>query len=203
MILMEVSSRLPGLEHAQYWRIALPDATMTGNGEQFPLALFFHDLGYDGTQLAQLCRLPRLVDQTGWAILLPNGNRSCFTDMRYGPHWRTYLTEGLLPFVSRSFPVANTAVAIGLGTGGWAAAHLLDRCPERISAAIAFNASPDLPESWTDDMNLSAVFGEKSNGDSAAYALNDKTRASVAWLSADEDDLESLMITQLLERKNH
>ena len=31
MILMEVSSRLPGLEHAQSWRIALPDATMTGN----------------------------------------------------------------------------------------------------------------------------------------------------------------------------
>ena len=53
MILMEASSRLPGLENAQSWHIALPDAAMTGSG-QVPLALFLHDLGSDGTQLAQL-----------------------------------------------------------------------------------------------------------------------------------------------------
>lgn len=203
MILMEATSRLPGLEHAQSWRIALPDAAQTAGDSRFPLALFLHDLGFDGTQLAQLCRLPRLVEKTGWAILLPNGNRSCFTDMRYGPHWRTYLAEGLLPFASSSFPVTGTAVALGLGTGGWAAAHLLDRCPERISAAIAFNANPDLPDSWTDDMNLSAVFGERDSGDSSSYALSSKTRAGVTWLPAGEDDLESLIIALLLERKNY
>ena len=200
MILMEASSRLPGLEHAQAWHIALPDAAMTGS-EQVPLALFLHDLGSDGTQLAQLCRLPRLVDQTGWAILLPNGNRSCFTDMRYGPHWRTYLAEGLLPFVSRSFPVSEKALAFGLGTGGWAAAHLIDRCPEQICAAMAINANPDLPEAWTDDMNLSAVFGERDSGDSAAFALSNRARAETCWLSAGEDALEGLLVTQLLERK--
>lgn len=196
MILMECNSRLPGLEHAQSWRLALPDAAASASSA-LPLVLFLHDLGKDGTQLLQVCRLEKLTEETGAAFLMPNGLRSCFTNMRYGPHWQTYLTDGLLPFVARSFPVTETALALGFGTGGWAAAHLRAVCPSRIRRAVAFDAEPDLPMTWTGEMSLAAVFGELGSGDEEAYALPASVREETLWCSSRDTSPEALLLDEL------
>ncbi len=192
MILVACDSRLPGLEHAQSWQLALPD-TAAQAAFPVPLVLFLHDLGQQGTQLLQLCSLAELTEKTGAAFLMPNGLRSCFADMRYGPHWRTFLTDGLLPFAARSFPVTPTVLALGVGTGGWAAAHLRASCPSLVRVAIALDADPDLPLTWSDAMALAAVFGERNSGDPAAYTLPEDVRQETLWRSSHDPAWTALL----------
>lgn len=196
MIWFEANGRLPQLEHAQRWCLALPDKA-AWEEQKVPLVLFLHDTGKDCMQLMRQCDLERMTDELGMAFLMPDGLHSCFTDMRYGPHWQRYLLEGLLPYVCEAFPVEKKALALGTGTGGWAAAHLREKAPKRFDGAVAVNGDKELPEHWAMGKNvgwnLAAVFGERKDPEVASFHLRDKEGTQWVEKAADETLTDTIM----------
>ena len=123
---------------------------------RIPYVLCLHDDGQNGEKLLQSLHCASAVDAANVALLLPDGQNSCFLNMAHGPKWETYLLRGLLPFAERTFPLRAKPGLLGVGTGGWAAARLAAQAPERFAASVAADAWEDLARNVTRRGNLQA-----------------------------------------------
>lgn len=164
MIVMQCGAHLPQLGIASGFRVALPDSACTST-ERLPFVVCLHDDAQDGEHMLYTLCLDALVDECRVALLLPDGQNSCFLDMAHGPKWQTYLLEGLIPFAQRTFPLRDRIYLLGMGTGGWAAARLAGQCGDRFAGSIAINASPDLQQAYANGQlsvmpDLEAAFGD-------------------------------------------
>ena len=167
MIAVHVRTHLPPLGIASGFHLALPDIACE-HTERIPFALCLHDYGQNGEQLLRLLCCADLVDQTRTALLLPNGQNSCFMNMAHGPAWETYLLQGLLPLAKRSFPLGGAPKLFGLGTGGWAAARLAKQYPDRFAASMAVDSDIDFQKTYaqgshTGMPDVEAVFGDATH----------------------------------------
>ncbi len=163
MIVIEnhVHFKAPGI--ATGFRVVLPDACCT-QAERIPFVLCLHDYGQNGERMLEQISGSSLVDQHNVALLLPDGQNSCFLNMAHGPQWESYVMEYLLPYVQRTFPLQSSTALLGLGYGGWAAARLYARYPQHFRAAVALDADPELPKRYAlgklaDQADLEAAFG--------------------------------------------
>ncbi len=178
MIVISARAHLRELGISMGFSAALPDAACAGN-RRFPYVLCLHDYGCNGETLLQSLCCASVVDKAGVALLLPNGQNGCFMNMAHGPQWETYLLQGLLPFAQRTFPLRGKPGLFGAGTGGWAAARLAGRYPDRFAASVAAGAWEDVPGRYKAGEcgvmpDLEAVFGDPQT--MPAFALCPDTR---------------------------
>lgn len=180
MIVIVCRAQLPQLGIANTFRIALPDDT-TRVGKRLPYVICLHDYGQNGERLLRENRWEAAVEQNRTAILFPDGQNSCFMNMAFGPAWENYLLEGLIPYAERMFPLHGRPGLLGVGMGGWAAARLAAKYPERFGVSAAANARRDLQQAYAvgelgEQPDLEAVFGDPA---AKAFPLCEKT----AWLN--------------------
>lgn len=164
MIVIHNRAQLAALGIAAGFTLALPDAACENAG-RFPYALCLHGYGQNGETLLRSLGCEAAVDAARVALLLPDGQNGCFMNMAYGPAWETYLLRGLLPYTQRTFPLLGMPRLFGVGTGGWAAARLCGRYPDRFPSAVAANAQTDLPARYARGElsampDLEAAFGD-------------------------------------------
>ena len=142
-----------------------PDSGIPGN-KKFPVLYLLHGLSDDHTIWLRRSNIERYAAQYNVAVIMPDGGRSFYTDMKHGDAFYTALAKELPEFVNRMFPVSterkDTFIA-GLSMGGYGALKIALRDPERFAAAGIMSAVTDIPEKFTSkvfDMRLwQNIFG--------------------------------------------
>lgn len=139
-----------------------------GDGD-FPTLYLLHGLSDDDTVWTRRTSLERYVAELGLAVVMPQVQRSFYTDEVWGrPYW-TFVAEEL-PRVARSFfrlspDPARTFVA-GLSMGGYGAFKLALRHHGRFGAAASLSGVLDLAErlrdpAWPEDPRMwQRIFGD-------------------------------------------
>ncbi|MFG2044234.1 alpha/beta hydrolase [Dactylosporangium sp. NPDC048998] len=125
-------------------QIGVGGSSRTG---EFPTLYLLHGLSDDDTVWTRRTALERYVAEMGLAVVMPQVQRSFYTDEVWGrPYW-TFVAEEL-PRAARGFfrlsdDPAKTFVA-GLSMGGYGALKLALRHPDRFGAAASLSGVLDL-----------------------------------------------------------
>jgi putative tributyrin esterase len=157
----------------------------SGRGGDVPTLYLLHGLSDDDTAWTRYTSIERYAADLGIAVVMPQVQRSFYTDEAWGrPYWTFVADE--LPAVARSFfrlssRPEETYVA-GLSMGGYGAFKLALRHPERFGAAASLSGVLDLGArmrtmvSEVDPLMWRRVFGDTpfDGGDNDLLALLDK-----------------------------
>lgn len=115
--------------------------------EDIPVVLLLH--GHSGNQDEWLRNTPieRYAKQYQVAMVMPNGQKSWFCDMKHGEKYYTYITQELMEYVRTIFPITKkrekTFVA-GLSMGGYGALKIALAESDRFAACGALSGAVDI-----------------------------------------------------------
>lgn len=158
--------------------VILPQATATQIGMSgstraggHPVLYLLHGLSDDDTTWLRRTSIERYVAPLGLAVVMPQVQRSFYTDEVHGNRYWTFLAEELPQLAAGFFRLsdrrADTFVA-GLSMGGYGAVKWALRQPDRFAAAASLSGALDmvgrqrsggLPE---DPHLFSRIFGDRS-----------------------------------------
>lgn len=137
-----------------------------GPTEDIPTVYLLHGLSDDFTAWGRFTRIEQYAAEYGFAVIMPDGDRSFYEDMAYGQAYYTHISREIVAESRRLFHLSEkrekTFVA-GLSMGGYGAFKLAMRAPEVFSAAGSLSGVTDIAyrvESceWDNDMKL--IFGD-------------------------------------------
>lgn len=123
-------------------------AVLPENAQMVPVVYLLHGLSDGSTSWLRRSSIERYAEQWGIAVIMPDGGRSFYTDMKHGEAYFTAIAEELPGFVNRMFPVSTKrehTFAAGLSMGGYGALKMALRYPERFAAAGIMSAVTDIP----------------------------------------------------------
>ena len=127
-----------------------------------------HGLSGNHTAWSRRSSVERYAMNAGIALIMPNVDRSFYTDMKYGRNFYTYVSKELVDYTRKIFRLSkkreDTFIA-GFSMGGYGAFKIALRNSDTFSAAaslsgvldISAHADPELE--WKSDAFL--AFGEK------------------------------------------
>ena len=125
-----------------------------------------HGLSDDESIWMRRTSIERYATKYGIAVVMPNGDRSFYTDMKYGYNYYTYVAEELPRIITDLFPISDKRednVIGGLSMGGYGALKVALRNPDRYSAAIGLSSVADIRTLYDRfDVTLNYVFGDKN-----------------------------------------
>jgi len=142
------------LELSTSMTVILPQQTtnqigMTGQARAgaAPVLYLLHGLSDDDSIWLRRTSIERYVAALGFAVVMPQVNRSFYADEAYGNRYWTFLSEELGALTNDFFNVSqrreDTFVA-GLSMGGYGAMKWALRQPERFAAAASLSGALDL-----------------------------------------------------------
>ena len=114
----------------------------------FPVLYLLHGLSDDHTAWARRTSLERYVDGLPLIVVMPNGERSFYTDAkeRMKSAFETYIVQDIVGFVDRTFrtiPVREGRVVAGLSMGGYGAVKFALKYPDKFCAAVSHSGAVD------------------------------------------------------------
>ena len=129
-------------------RVSLPDRYLCGEKrEPLPVLYLLHGLSDNHSQWGRRTSVERYAEDAGIAVVMPEAQRSFYTDMVYGLRYFTYVAEELPVLCRRLFPLSErregTFIA-GNSMGGYGALKAGLRFPERFGAAASFSGAVDV-----------------------------------------------------------
>lgn len=126
-----------------------------------------HGLSDNHTAWERRSSVERYAMNAGIALIMPNVDRSFYTDMKYGRNFYTYVSEELVDYTRKVFRLSkkreDTFIA-GLSMGGYGAFKIALRNSDTFSAAASLSgvldisAHADSELNWKSDAFL--AFGE-------------------------------------------
>lgn len=133
----------------------------------YPTLYLLHGLSDDDSIWLRRTSIERYVAELGLAVVMPQVDRSFYTDMAYGNRYWTFISEEL-PRLCRSFfplsPRREDTFVAGLSMGGYGAFKLALRKPEMFAAAASLSGALDIVSRAEHSQELSSllisVFGE-------------------------------------------
>lgn len=183
MAYLSIETGSPTLRMTTSIHAITPDNPEEANGGTLYL---LHGAGDNASTWQRLTTIELYAQRYGCTVIMPEANRSYYTDMRYGLDYFRYITEELPAFCSRQLRMctdpSKTYVA-GLSMGGYGALKCALTYPERYAKAVSLSGvtdirqrlrDPDMPEEMRSEMK--GVFGEKLEVtlDQDLYALAGK-----------------------------
>jgi S-formylglutathione hydrolase FrmB len=123
----------------------LPDRL--GAARPAPVLYLLHGLSDDQTLWMRRSSIERYADGRNLAVVMPNGDRSFYSDLCDGSRYFAYLTEELPAVVESLLPVSRERAGrfiAGLSMGGWGALKAALNRPERYAAAAGLSSVCDL-----------------------------------------------------------
>ncbi len=153
-----------------------------------------HGLSDDYTVWMRRTSIERYATRYGIAVVMPDGARSFYTDMKYGGKYHTYITSEL-PSVLESMlnisPKREDRYIGGLSMGGYGAMKTALREVGRYAAAFALSPVSDIHNRRFDD-TLVAVFGEDIPSEADLFYLAEKHNADAVkpriYMTVGKDD---------------
>lgn len=118
----------------------------SGTRPALPVLYLLHGLSDDHSIWMRRTSIERYAASYPLAVVMPDGDRSFYTDMKYGKKYWTFLSEELPEIVCNLFPVSRRredTFAAGLSMGGYGAFKLGLRCPEKFAAVAGMSAVTD------------------------------------------------------------
>lgn len=117
--------------------------------KKYQTLYLFHGLSDDHTAWQRYSSIEMYALRAGIAVVMPNVDRSFYTDMARGDKYFTYIAEEL-PQVMRGFfggmsDKREDNFAAGLSMGGYGAFKLALTYPDRYAAACALSGALDIP----------------------------------------------------------
>ena len=149
---------------------ALADTPWRNEHAPRPVLYLLHGLSDDHTVWVRRTNLERYAVQYGLTVIMPDGGRSFYTDMKHGGKYFQHIAEELPGIASRFFHFsqdpAETFIA-GNSMGGYGALKLFLTYPERFGSCGSFSAAIEpmtLPEKFPPmQREIEDVFGTPEN----------------------------------------
>ena len=114
---------------------------------RFPVLFLLHGLSDNASAWTSYTSVTRYAEYAGIAVVMPEVQRSFYTDMAYGIPYFRYVSEELPQVARELFPLSlraeHTYVA-GLSMGGYGAMKLALRFPDRFAAVGSFSGATDV-----------------------------------------------------------
>lgn len=135
-----------------------------GSDKKFKVLYLLHGLSDDHTIWMRRTSIERYASRYGICVVMPNGHRSFYTDMKYGGNYYKYISKELPMRMREFFNVSDKRednYIAGLSMGGYGALKAALREPDRFAAASALSAVTDISEFCGERSELfTAIFGE-------------------------------------------
>lgn len=115
--------------------------------EDIPVVYLLHGLSDDHTMWCRRTSAERYADKYGVALIMPNADRSFYTDMKYGGKYYSYISDELVEYTRNLFRLSHKReknFMCGLSMGGYGALKIAMRNPESFAAVTAFSAVADI-----------------------------------------------------------
>lgn len=127
--------------------VLLPhDRPVEGQPQPCRVVYLLHGIKLNSTAWSRWTDIEDYVKQKGVALVMPEGYRGFYTNMKHGPAYYTWLSEELPELVCKMFGISakrEDTFAAGLSMGGYGALKLALRSPERFAGAASFSAVCD------------------------------------------------------------
>lgn len=160
----------------------------TGKPSEYTLYLL-HGAGDNASTWQRLTTIEIYAQKYGCTVIMPEANRSYYTDMEYGLNYFYYITQELPELCGRLFQLnqdpGRTFVA-GLSMGGYGALKCALTYPQQYAKAVSFSGVTDVKQRLQMDMppgmvkEMQAVFGTELQvkPDQDLYSLASRLKAS-------------------------
>ena len=115
--------------------------------EDIPVVYLLHGLSDDHTMWCRRTSAERYADKYGVALIMPNADRSFYTDMKYGGKYYSYISDELVEYTRNLFRLSHKReknFMCGLSMGGYGALKIAMRNPDSFAAVTAFSAVADI-----------------------------------------------------------
>lgn len=199
MAYLEVSFKSDVLDVETNMRVLLPEKRadfpqirLAGPDGKCPVLFLLHGLSDGCSAWTRYTAIERYVRQYELAVVMPEVQRSFYTDMRRGGAYWTFLSRELLQKCFEFFPQISTKradhYAAGLSMGGYGAMKLALRAPETFCYAASLSGALDVraPFQRTHDASFMAdIFGppeQVAGSDDDLFALAVRLKESGAPL---------------------
>lgn len=124
--------------------VVIPEVRRT----DVPVLYLLHGLSDDNTIWERRTCIERMADKAGVAVIMPDGARSFYTNMKYGPRYYDYVSRELPEYVAATFkPLSNDPAKTficGNSMGGYGALKIAFRNPERYAAVVGLSSVTDI-----------------------------------------------------------
>ena len=142
--------------------VILPDRP--DPARKLPVLYLLHGLSDDHTIWQRRTSIERYAAAYRLAIVMPNGHRSFYTDMKHGRPYFTYMTQELPRLMESFFPFSarrEDRFVAGLSMGGYGAFKIAVNLPERYAAGASLSGALDIAGAWARNADFFPdVFGE-------------------------------------------
>ncbi|MEP7049745.1 MAG: alpha/beta hydrolase family protein [Pseudomonadota bacterium] len=145
-------------------RVLLPEPSRRPAGRAaHPVLFLLHGLSDDESAWTRFSGLERYVLTLGLAVVMPNVNRSYYSNMKHGYRYWDYVSDELLVKARALFPLSarrEATFVAGQSMGGYGALKLALSMPETFAAAASLSGTCDLGNLRQRPEELALVFGD-------------------------------------------
>ncbi|MDO5399656.1 MAG: alpha/beta hydrolase family protein [Eubacteriales bacterium] len=118
-----------------------------GSLKECPVVYLLHGLSDNCTGWSRYTAVERIAREKGAAVIMPEVQRSFYTDMALGLPYFSYITQELPQLCSRMFGLSGKkedSFIMGLSMGGYGALKCALSSPERYAGCASFSAVTDI-----------------------------------------------------------
>lgn len=143
---------------------------ITKSSEPAQVLYLLHGKSHNHASWHRYTSLEQYCQDYPVAVIMPEVNRSFYTDMKYGVDYYTYLTEELPRLCGSMFNISTApedSYIAGMSMGGYGALKAALGCPDRYRACAAISAVTNIyrkidstPDSDPKKEELRGIFGE-------------------------------------------
>lgn len=173
MALLELSIYSEALGTQQQVYVIMPQERVQGEigidnkakeRESYKCLYLLHGLSDNHSIWLRRTSIERYAQEAGLCVVMPFGDRSFYTDMKYGGKYYTYVAKELPAIIGNMLnisPKREDCFIAGLSMGGYGALKIGLRCCDRFGAAAGLSSVGDISRgktAFTKDMVN--IFGE-------------------------------------------
>lgn len=143
---------------------------------KFKCLYLLHGLSDDYSIWMRRTSIERYASKYGICVIMPDGGRSFYSDMKYGMNYYSYIARELPQIIEGMFNVSNSRedrYIGGLSMGGYGALKIALEERERYAAAFGLSPVADIRNNNFTD-TLIPVFGESIHDEADLFYLAKK-----------------------------
>lgn len=180
-------------------------------GEKYKCLLLLHGLSDDNTIWLRRTSLERYATEKGIAVVLPSGDRSFYTNMKYGDRYFDFITDEVLRVAREFLPISDKRednFVAGLSMGGYGALKAGLRKPDKFAACAGLSSVADVkyfmennaPQLRECIFGMDEKFPEEEDLFCLATKLNSSTVKPRVYMG---EGTEDFMYEENIRLKNH